>query len=136
MISFTILGQPCSKANSRRLVQIAGRPAFIKSAEALAYERSALPQIPRAARQRLQGKLRLTAWIYYVSERPDLDASLIRDVLQDRYAKTKRGSRVLVQAGVYLNDRQVREEHYYHAIDKKNPRAEIEVELIDAELPL
>ncbi len=59
MIAFTILGQPCSKANSRRIVTLNRgeedqRAAVVKSKEALAYERDALRQIPAAARQRLE----------------------------------------------------------------------------------
>ncbi|CAB4134833.1 Crossover junction endodeoxyribonuclease, RusA-like [uncultured Caudovirales phage] len=50
--------------------------------------------------------------IYYASRRPDLDESLILDLLQ----------------GVaYLNDRQVREKHIYWALDKENPRTHISV---------
>lgn len=129
MIRLTILGQPFSKANSRKIVVVAGRPAVIKSADALAYERDALRQIPPAARRRLEGPLRMTIGIWYASERPDLDESLILDVLQDRWKRDKvTGERVLVQAGVYRNDRQVRERHVYHAIDRANPRAEIEIE--------
>lgn len=41
--------------------------------------------------------------------------------------------RPLLQAGVYRNDRQVREKHVYHGIDKANPRAEIVVEPMQAE---
>ena len=131
MIRITILGQPCSKANSRQIVTIKGRPTSIKSKEALAYERDALRQIPPAARRRLEGPLRMTIGIWYASERPDLDESLILDVLQDRWQRDKvTGERVLVQAGVYRNDRQVRERHVYHGIDRANPRAEIEIEPI------
>ena len=140
MIRLVILGQACSKANSRQIVTIKGRPTPIKSKEALAYERDALRQIPPAARQRLEGPVRMTIRIWYASERPDLDESLILDVLQDRYATDKRsGARVLVQAGVYRNDRQVRERHVYHGIDRTNPRAEIEIEPMQAqqdELPI
>ncbi len=129
MIRLTILGQPCSKANSRQIVKIKGRPTPIKSKEALAYERDALRQIPPAVRQRLEGPVRMTIRIWYASERPDLDESLLLDVLQDRYATDKHTkARVLVQAGVYRNDRQVRERHVYHAIDRVNPRAEVEIE--------
>jgi Holliday junction resolvase RusA-like endonuclease len=138
MIRLTILGQPCSKANSRQIVTIAGRPTPIKSKEALAYERDALRQIPPAARQRLEGRLRMTLRIWYASERPDLDESLVLDVLQDRY-KGAGEARVLVQAGVYRNDRQVRERHVYHAVDRANPRAEIEIEAMEpqqVELPM
>jgi Holliday junction resolvase RusA-like endonuclease len=65
--------------------------------------------------------------IYYASQRPDLDESVILDVLQNRY-KGKGDARQLIQKGVYANDRQVREKHVYHGIDKMNPRTEIEIE--------
>jgi len=39
--------------------------------------------------------------------------------------------RRLVRRGVYVNDRQVREKHVYHDIDKTNPRADIIVEPLD-----
>lgn len=145
-LAFTILGEPSSKANSRKLMMIGGkksfidgkatrvggRPLFAKSEKARDYEETALQQIPADARLRLDVPVRLTARIYYASERPDLDASLIRDILQDRYRKDKStGTRVLIQPGVYRNDRLVREEHLYHGIDKQNPRAEIVIETIE-----
>lgn len=132
MIKLVILGQPVSKANSREIVKFGNRSALIKSSDALAYEEDALRQIPPAARQRLEGRVRMTIRIWYASERPDLDESLVLDVLQDRWTRDKRtGQRVLVQAGVYRNDRQVRERHVYHAIDRDNPRAEIEIEPLE-----
>lgn len=127
MIKLTILGEPASKANSRKIVTIAGHPSVIKSEKALAYERDALRQIPPVARVGLQGPVSVTIKVFYASERPDLDESVILDVLQNRY-KGKGEQRVVIQKGVYLNDRQVREKHVYHAIDKRNPRAEITVE--------
>lgn len=133
MIRLTILGEPASKANSRKVASIGGRPRLIKSAKALAYERDALRQIPPAARQRLEGPLCVTLRIWYATERPDLDESLILDILQDRYVGAGE-ARKLVQAGVYRNDRQVRERHVFHGIDRRNPRAEIEVSRIGAEL--
>lgn len=139
MIRFTILGQACSKANSRRIVTIGERPSVIKSKDAIAFERDALRQIPLAARKRLEGPVRVTLRMFYASERPDLDESIVLDVLQDRWGKRQeRGalletSRPLLQAGVYRNDRQVREKHVYHAIDKRNPRVEIEVEPMQAQ---
>lgn len=146
MIAFTILGEPASKANSREIVVIGGRPSVIKSKKALAYERDALKQIPPRARLRIEGPLRVTLRIWYASERPDLDESVILDVLQDRFETRKiperhalhaDGSqtvapaskeRVLVQSGVYRNDRQVREKHVFHGIDRANPRTEVLVE--------
>ena len=116
----TILGEPASKANSRRIVTVGrGRHAqrrVIKSEKALGWVATARAQI---ARQRpaalLEGRLRFEAVIYYRSERPDLDASLLLDVLQ---------------GVVFRNDRQCREQHLYHAIDKANPRSEIVVQVI------
>jgi len=133
-IALTIFGEPVSKANSRELVTIAGRPAFIKSKKALAYERDARLQIPVRVRLMLQGPVRVTLRLFYASERPDLDESIVLDVLQARYQRpTKTDKRVLIQRGVYVNDRQVREKHVFHAIDKAMPRAEIEVEPMTAQ---
>lgn len=133
-ITLTIFGEPVSKANSRELVTIGGRPAFIKSKKALAYERDALLQIPGRARLMLQGPVRVTLRLFYASERPDLDESIVLDVLQARYRQRRPGQpRTLIQRGVYVNDRQVREKHVYHAIDKAMPRAEIEVEPLTAQ---
>lgn len=141
-IAFTILGQAYSKANSRQLVMRGKTPANIKSPEALAYEISAVKQIPPIFRLQLVGEMCISLWMYYESERPDLDESLVLDCLQDRYAtekltKTqkdllkaagKRPKKVLVQKGVVVNDRQFRERHVYHGIDKRNPRVEIVIE--------
>lgn len=132
-VKLTILGETASKSNSRMLVMMGKgpnrRPAFIKSEKGRDYERDALLQIPPSARARLEGPVRVTMRIFYATERPDLDEALILDVLQDRYDGSG-DARVLVQKGVYRNDRQVREKHIYHAIDRANPRAEIEVEPI------
>jgi Holliday junction resolvase RusA-like endonuclease len=84
----------------------------------------------------LTGPIRMTLRIFYASERPDLDESIILDVLQAKYSKAEDGKpRELVRRGVYVNDRQVRERHVYHAIDKTNPRAEIEIEAMEAQQP-
>ena len=131
-IAFTIIGQPASKANSRQIVTINGRPSSIKSKEALAYERDALRQIPPSARQRIEGPVRVTLRIWYASERPDLDESVVLDVLQDRFTK-RDDERILLQSGVYRNDRQVREKHVFHGIDRKNPRTEVVVEPLQAQ---
>jgi Holliday junction resolvase RusA-like endonuclease len=141
-IAFTILGEPASKANSRKIVTFGERAASIKSEKARNYEADALRQIPPAARVRLQGPLKVTATIFYASERPDLDESVLLDVLQDRWSKattrnngTKR-DRQLLQAGVYRNDRQVRWKDIRHAIDRANPRAEVVVEPLVDQPPL
>jgi len=130
-VRFTLYGQPASKANSRKIADVGPadnrRRIFIKSKQALAFERDALRQVPPAARQRIEGPVRVTLRMWYASERPDLDESLVLDVLQDRF-KGHGDDRVLVQAGVYRNDRQVREKHVYHGIDSLHPRVEVLVE--------
>jgi len=98
----------------------------IKSAKALDYRDAALQQIPPACRVQFNCPVRVDMRIYYASERPDLDESLILDCLQDQWTKIG-GRRVVSQRGIYHNDRQVREKHVYHAIDKKNPRTVIQV---------
>ena len=71
-------------------------------------------QLPEA--KQLRAPIAMTAHIYYASERPDLDPSLILDALQSR---------------VYANDRAVREMHLHHHIDRERPRAEITLIEID-----
>jgi Holliday junction resolvase RusA-like endonuclease len=115
-IALTIFGECVSKSNSRRLVTIRGRPAFIKSAKALKYVADVVRQVRKPLRM-LEGRLRFSAVLYYASERPDLDPSVLLDALQGR---------------LYRNDRQVRELHLVHAIDKLNPRAELLIEEITA----
>ena len=55
-------------------------------------------------------------------------------MLQNRYKTvdhpTEGKKRILLQAGVYVNDRQVREKHVFHGIDKLMPRVEVRVESI------
>lgn len=111
-ISFVVLGEPASKANSRQLVRLNGRPAFIKSKKARDYVNAFQLQCKRAA-PLLEGDLAVSIKIYYASRRPDLDESVILDCMQ---------------GFIYENDRQVKEKHIYHALDKANPRAEIRVE--------
>lgn len=113
-VSFTILGEPASKANSRRWT---GK-FFIKSEKALKYSAEFAKQCP-VLDPLMEGDLRVTMTIYYASRRPDLDASLIFDLMQDR---------------IYTNDRQVKEQHLHWALDKEKPRAEIRVEKIDSGL--
>ena len=110
----TIFGQPYSKANSRKLVTIKGRPAFIKSDKARGYAADVARQV-RPLAPLLEGDLKFTATLFYASRRPDLDPSVLLDALQGR---------------VFKNDRQIRVIHVTHAIDKRNPRAEIVIEPI------
>lgn len=135
MIEFTIFGEPASKANSRELVTIAGHAAFIKSEKARNYVREALLQIPIVYRKRLEGRVGVSLWIFYASERSDLDESVVLDVMQDQWVRVGE-KRVLVQAGIYRNDRQVRHKEVDHAIDRYRPRCEVKVWALDGQLEL
>lgn len=113
-LAFTILGEPASKANSRKMVYVRGKPMFIKSSKALSY--AAAFKLQAKASKGLEGDVAVHIKIWYASRRPDLDESLILDLLQ----------------GVaYENDRQVKEKHIYWGLDKNNPRCEIRVESIE-----
>lgn len=138
-ITFTIRGEPASKANSREIVtrkyrnaegKLKTRPMSIRSDKARDYERAADLQIPPGARQRLTGPVRVILRIWYASERPDLDESVVLDVMQDRWHTVKRAGgdeRRLVREGVYRNDRQVRQKVVLHGIDRVNPRTEVTI---------
>jgi Holliday junction resolvase RusA-like endonuclease len=145
-IAFTILGEPASKANSREIVtrrfrdkqsgKLKSRPMSIKSDKARDYERDALAQIPPKARVQLTGPVRVILKIFYASERPDLDESVVLDVLQDRYRRVETAHtrvRTLVHRGVYLNDRQVKQKFVFHGIDRVNPRTEVTIEPLQAQ---
>jgi Holliday junction resolvase RusA-like endonuclease len=119
-IHLVVKGEPASKANSRRLVSIGGKPRSIKSAKALSYADAFNLQV-QPIEPLLQGELAVTMNIYYASQRPDLDESLILDLLQGK---------------LYANDRQVRERHVYHFVDKLNPRTEIWVRPRDWPVPI
>lgn len=115
-----IEGEPASKANSRRVVRRGKFTRVIKSQKALDYVAQLRAQIaPLPPERMLRGRLALTAHVYYASNRPDLDISLILDALQGL---------------VYTNDRQVREMHLHHHIDRAQPRTRLHImETTDAD---
>ena len=73
----------------------------------------------------IDGDICFKAHIFYASKRPDLDESVVMDVLQ---AKIKNGN--VIRRGVYVNDRQIKEKHVFWGLDRQNPRVEIEITLI------
>jgi len=114
VIEFEILGEPASKANSRKLVTIKGRPAFIKSEKARKYVKSFKEQCPKCD-PLLDGNVSVWITIHYATRRPDLDESVILDAMQDL---------------IYANDRQVKEKHIFWGLDRENPRSEIKIQAI------
>lgn len=111
-LSLIIFGEPASKANSRRIARFGNVSRLIKSSKALNYS-DAFKQQATPAAQLLTGDVKVTMYIYYASRRPDLDESLILDLLQ---------------GVLYENDRQVKEKHIYWGLDPEQPRSEIYVE--------
>jgi Holliday junction resolvase RusA-like endonuclease len=114
-----IFGEPASKANSRRVVRFGSMSRLIKSQKALNYS-DVFRQQCQPLGKLMTGDLRVTLHIYYASRRPDLDESLILD---------------LMQGLIYENDRQVKERHAYWGLDPENPRAEILIEKIEEIAP-
>jgi Holliday junction resolvase RusA-like endonuclease len=111
VVEFNTVGEPASKANSRRLVAIGGKPRFIKSKKGLLFVQSFITQCPTLD-PLLDGDLLVAIEIYYASRRPDLDESLILDAMENK---------------VYKNDRQVKEKHIFWNLDRDNPRIEIKI---------
>jgi Holliday junction resolvase RusA-like endonuclease len=115
----TIYGEPSSKANSRRLVSIGGKPRFIKSKKALLYSKDFDKQCPiRKEQFEKKEDLAIAMKIFYKTRRPDLDESLVLDLLQGR---------------VYENDRSIKSKFVIHGLDKENPRAVIVISSLDNE---
>ena len=114
-VTFTVYGDPASKANSRKMVLIKGRPALIKSQKARDYVKTFEQQCPVLEVPTTEDVV-VEMMIYYASRRPDLDESLILDCMQCR---------------VYKNDRQVKQKFIYWGLDKENPRSVIRVRSCD-----
>lgn len=115
VITFVIEGEPASKANSRRMVVIKGKPRFIKSQKALDYCKSFAQQCPKLDTL-VECDVRVTLHVFYATRRPDLDESVILDEMQER---------------IYKNDRQVKEKHVYWHLDRDRPRSHICVETLE-----
>jgi hypothetical protein len=118
-LTLFVKGEPASKANSRRVVKFGTMSRLIKSQKALDYSeyfrQQVMPITPL-----MSGDIKMHITIYYASRRPDLDESLILDLLQGL---------------VYKNDRQVKERHTYWGLDPENPRAEIIIEQLPKKMP-
>ena len=109
-----IKGECVSKANSRRLVYVGGKPRFIKSKKGLEFIKTIEEQV--APCKFLEGDLHATIKIYYSSRRPDLDASLVLDGLEGIWFKNDRAFKRIIT------------EKY---LSKENPRVEVSVEEIE-----
>tara|TARA_R110000823_G_scaffold216020_2_gene345596 strand:- start:400 stop:786 length:387 start_codon:yes stop_codon:yes gene_type:complete len=106
-----ILGEAASKANSRRLVSVGGKPRFIKSKKALEYSKGFAQQLKPPA-ECITHDVQVSIVMWYRTRRPDLDPALVFDLLQPLVIK---------------NDRQIKVIHAYHGLDKETPRVWIRV---------
>lgn len=111
----TVVGELASKSNQRQIVRRGRRTISIKSSKALLYVQGFLLQLRRPA-EPYDGLVAFYIIVYYASQRPDLDIALVQDCLQ--------------AAGIIKNDRQVREIHAWHKIDRVRPRVEFTVRSI------
>ena len=115
--SAVILGECASKANSRRIVRIGGKIASIKSRKALSYGEAFKLQCP-SLHPMFKDDIVVEASIFYASRRPDLDDSLLLDLMQNK---------------IYANDRSVKRRDIKWGLDKDNPRVELLVRLCTPE---
>ena len=116
-----ITGEPASKSNSRRIVRIHGNTRIIKSKKALEYRDNFLSQV-RPPDVPIEGDVELEVVVWYKTRRPDLDISLIMDLLQE--------------GQVIKNDRQIKVIKAYHQLDKIQPRSIIGLRQVSPDLTL
>jgi hypothetical protein len=127
---FTIPGEPAAKGNSREIVMIGGRPRLRKCDKALAFEALAGMYVPKTEKP-YDGDVAVIVRVFYASRRPDVDASLVYDALQNK--KTAAGigpdgkRRWLIENRLIENDRQVRLKIESGFIDRDRPRVEVAV---------
>lgn len=105
----TVDGEPTSKANNRRLVTINGKPRFIKSKRGIELAKQWEKECP-VLKEPIKDDIVAYIKLFYTTRRPDLDESLILDLLQGK---------------LIVNDRQVRERHTFWGLDKSRPRSVI-----------
>ena len=106
LCELTIDGEPASKANSRQLVKMGDKFRVIKSRKAIDYSKAFLIQCP-VADTLYEEDLAIALKIFYKSKRPDLDESLILDLLQDK---------------IYKNDRSIKFKYVEWGLDRQYPR--------------
>lgn len=115
--AFTIIGEPASKSNARRLIKIKKKFRVIKSKKAIDYVGEFKKQLKdQHLELMIEGRVCLFVKVWYASWRPDLDIELIKDAMQGI---------------IYRNDRQVVEQYACRYLDKDNPRIEVKIVELD-----
>lgn len=111
----TIYGQPPSKSNGYRIINIRGHGSLAKKAAIRAYEERFFLQCG-LRNLGIAKPFKLTMDVYFSSDRPDLDNSC--KVVLDCLQKCK----------AIKNDRLCTEIHVRKLVDKLNPRIEFTIE--------
>ena len=110
----TILGQPPSKSNCYRVITIKGHGSLGKTPALKKYEESFFMQCSLLGAD-INTRFELVVYVYYASDRPDLDNTL--KVILDCLQKCK----------AIRNDRLCAKIVAQKLIDKINPRIEFEL---------
>ncbi len=108
----TVMGHLASKANGRKRVSAGGRSRFIKSEAARDFA-STFPLQLKPPTRPFDGPVAMYAWVYYRDERRDLDIALLQDCIQN--------------AGIIVNDRQIKEIHAKRFVSKSAPKVVFEL---------
>lgn len=114
-VSFTVLGHCYSMKNSRILAH--GRT--IEHPKCRQFRKDFELQCPPNVKLGLGSvdqPLSTSITVYYPSYRQDLDLAVVYDLLQ--------------HCGVVTNDRYIRQKQEFAAVDRQNPRVEIEVRVL------
>jgi len=105
-----IYGTLYGKANSRRIVvnRRTRKPMVVKQSGALKFEQDFMAQVKRPPVP-FEGKVALSALVYYPNNRQDLEIELLKDCIE--------------KTGILKNDKQVVEyRRIIRKLDKNNPR--------------
>tara|TARA_R110002020_G_scaffold136732_3_gene305158 strand:+ start:259 stop:645 length:387 start_codon:yes stop_codon:yes gene_type:complete len=120
IIKFSIPGKAPSKSNCYKIIKLGNHASLAKTKPLKEYEKKFYMCFPPKYRDlNLDHYFKIQGHIFYPSNRADLDNSLklILDCLQ-KITKTIK------------NDNKCVEIHFYRAVDKENPRIEIELEIL------
>lgn len=113
----TIPGQPPSKSNGYKIINIAGHFSLGKTKAMKDYEEKFFNACTLRNYQ-INNRFKLTADLFFASDRPDLDNAL--KIILDSLQRCK----------AIKNDRLCAEIHARKFIDKENPRTEFIIETL------
>lgn len=119
IIKLTLLGEPRTKKNSQRMIQVGGKSMLIQSKQYLHYEKDCLKQIPERQRQSIDRLVNVKC-LYYMGTKRKVDLTNLLNATDD----------ILVKAKVLADDNaKIVGGHDGSRVlhDKENPRVVIEI---------